>query len=82
MNTHSELEALVRRRLAERTGDEVAYGIAFDEPFLSVGVASLDLIHIVTQLEQDAQVRQDDQKDLWAVAASVASLVAYLADSR
>ncbi|MEV8635611.1 acyl carrier protein [Streptosporangium sp. NPDC051023] len=75
---HRDPEALVRRRLAERVGDEVAYGIGVDEAFLMVGIDSLDLMHVVAQLEQDAQVQQIAQADLWAVARSIASLVAYI----
>ncbi|MCT9935256.1 acyl carrier protein [Planotetraspora sp. A-T 1434] len=75
---HSDPEALVRRRLAERIGDEVAYGIGVDEPFLAVGVDSLDLMHVVAQLEQDADVKQVAEAELWAVASSIASLVAYI----
>ncbi|WP_370018385.1 acyl carrier protein [Planotetraspora sp. GP83] len=75
---HSDPEALVRRRLAERIGDEVAYGIGVDEPFLAVGVDSMDLMHVVAQLEQDADVKQVAEAELWAVASSIASLVAYI----
>ncbi|MEV7908653.1 acyl carrier protein [Streptomyces anulatus] len=77
---HGDPEALVRRRLAERIGDEVAYGIGFDESFLMVGVDSLDLMHVVAQLEQDARVQQVAQAELWAVARSISSLVAYIGD--
>ncbi|GAA0936921.1 acyl carrier protein [Nonomuraea longicatena] len=79
MSTQHELEALVRRRLAEQTGEEVAYGVGANEPFLTAGVDSVHLMHLVAQLEEDTGAEPVAEAELWAVATSVSSLVAYLA---
>ncbi|WP_228972952.1 acyl carrier protein [Streptomyces sp. DH12] len=72
------LEELVRERLAERVGTDLARGIAREERFTDLGVDSLDVVTVLAALERDCAVERIADGELWDVAESVGALVRHL----
>ena len=78
MNT-GDLVAEIRRLLAERVGADVGAGIADDAPLAAAGVGSLDLLVIVSALEQRFDVTFLPDAHIDELLESVASIAAWVA---
>ncbi|KAA6213154.1 acyl carrier protein [Streptomyces albofaciens JCM 4342] len=72
------LETLVRARLAERVGAELARGIGREEKFHDLGVDSLDIVTVLAGLERECAVERITDGELWDIADSVGALVRHL----
>lgn len=78
--TTRRIEELVRGRLAQRVGADVADSIPATEKFYDVGIDSLDIVLTLAELERDCGVARIADGELWDIADSVGTLVAYLSE--
>ncbi|MDN3270109.1 acyl carrier protein [Streptomyces sp. MA15] len=72
------LEDLVRERLAERVGPDLARGIAREDKFSELGIDSLDIVTVLAALERECAVERIADGELWDIADSVGALVRHL----
>ncbi|GAA1166173.1 hypothetical protein GCM10009654_23850 [Streptomyces hebeiensis] len=78
--TTGRLEALVREKLAERIGDDLAGSIGRGEEFHDLGIDSLDIVTVLAALERECAVDRIVDGELWDVAHSVDALVRHLSE--
>ncbi|MFF9077558.1 acyl carrier protein [Streptomyces sp. NPDC014646] len=74
------LEDLVRERLAERVGRDLARSITREDKFFELGIDSLDIVTVLATLERECAVERIADGDLWDVADSVGALVRHLSE--
>jgi acyl carrier protein len=73
----ADLEQLIRDALARRVGDEVVAGLASDEDLFAAGIASIDIVMALSQLERELDVDADRPLPL-ADFPTISATVAYL----
>jgi acyl carrier protein len=76
------LERRVRAALARRLGEEVVDDLTATENLFDAGIASIDLVVALTQLERELHVEVAQPVPLVEVCTSIAATVAYLRRNR
>ncbi|MEU0280613.1 acyl carrier protein [Streptomyces sp. NPDC088147] len=79
-DTTGRLESLVRDRLAERIGEDLARSVGREEKFHDLGIDSLDIVTVLAALERECAVDRIADGELWDIADTVDALVRYLSE--
>jgi acyl carrier protein len=74
------LESLVRDRLADRIGEDLARSVGREEKFHDLGIDSLDIVTVLAALERECGVDRIADGELWDIADTVDALVRYLSE--
>jgi acyl carrier protein len=74
----SDLERLVRHRLAAQIGAAVVGEMAVDDRFDELGVDSMKIVLVLAGLERDLAVERITEGELSEVGASIGTIVDHL----